>query len=73
MIIFLTQYPPFLDYIIYELDYNSTNVSYKINRNNNKIKKYLYNLTSIVFFPIFGEFTWKVSDCEELEGVTHRR
>ncbi|SVC68676.1 uncharacterized protein METZ01_LOCUS321530 [marine metagenome] len=30
MIIFLTQYPPFLDYIIYELDYNSTNVSYKL-------------------------------------------
>ena len=20
-----------------------------------------------------GEFTWKVSDCEELVGVTHRR
>jgi len=36
-------------------------------------KKNPYNLTSIVFFPIFGDFTWRVSDCEELVGVTHRR
>ena len=38
----------------------------KLNETNKKIKRYPYNLTSIVFFPIFGEFTWKVSDCEEL-------
>ena len=36
-------------------------------------KKNPYNLTSIVFFPIFGDFTWRVSDCEELVGSNHRR
>ena len=24
-------------------------------------------------FTIIGDFTWRVSDCEELVGVTHRR
>ena len=43
----------------------------KLNETNKKIKRYPYNLTSIVFFPIFGDFTWRVSDCEELVGVAH--
>ena len=45
----------------------------KLNETNKKIKRYPYNLTSIVFFPIFGDFTWRVSDCEELVGSNHRR
>jgi len=24
-------------------------------------------------FTMCGDFTWRVSDCEELVGVTHRR
>jgi len=45
----------------------------KLNETNKKIKRYPYNLTSIVFFPIFGDLLGGVSDCEELVGVTHRR
>jgi len=31
-------------------------------------------ITSIgLFFKKCGDFTWRVSDCEELVGVTHRR
>jgi len=26
-----------------------------------------------VFYKEVGDFTWEVSDCEELVGVTHRR
>jgi len=26
-----------------------------------------------VCFTRIGDFTWRVSDCEELVGVTHRR
>jgi len=27
----------------------------------------------MVYFTIMFDFTWRVSDCEELVGVTHRR
>jgi len=26
-----------------------------------------------MYFTRIGDFTWSVSDCEELVGVTHRR
>jgi len=29
------------------------------------------NITSIGLFPRIGDFTWRVSDCEEIVGVTH--
>jgi len=28
---------------------------------------------NLVCFTMCGDFTWRVSDCEELVGVTHRR
>ena len=37
---------------------------------------YYYNRTYTIFWKILqelGDFTWRVSDCEELVGVTHRR
>jgi len=39
------------------------------------ISKYTYS-SDVKFegdFTRIGDFTWKVSDCEELVGVTHRR
>ncbi|SVC71729.1 uncharacterized protein METZ01_LOCUS324583 [marine metagenome] len=33
--------------------------------------KYIYN--QILYLQECGDFTWVMSDCEELVGVTHRR
>jgi len=35
------------------------------------IQKLLYH--HLMYFTRIGDFTWMVSDCEELVGVTHRR
>ena len=35
------------------------------------MNNYIYN--QMVYFTIMFDFTWSVSDCEELVGVTHRR
>jgi len=32
---------------------------------------YIYN--QMVYFTRIGDFTWRVSDCEELVGVPNRR
>jgi len=42
-------------------------VSYKWIRKTQVIPEY------VVFYKKLGDFTWSVSDCEELVGVTHRR
>ena len=34
------------------------------------MNNYIYN--QMVYFTIMFDFTWMVSDCEELVGVTHR-
>ena len=33
---------------------------------------HIYNINRLVLQEV-GDFTWMVSDCEELVGVTHRR
>ena len=35
------------------------------------MNNYIYN--QMVYFTRMWDFTWRVSDCEELVGVTHRR
>jgi len=35
------------------------------------IQKLLYH--HLMYFTRIGDFTWRVSDCEELVGVTQRR
>jgi len=35
------------------------------------MNNYIYN--QMVYFTIMFDFTWSVSDCEELVVVTHRR
>jgi len=35
------------------------------------MNNYIYN--QMVYFTIMFDFTWRVSDCEELVGITHWR
>jgi len=37
------------------------------------ICQHFYTLGVEVYFTRIWDFTWRVSDCEELVGVTHRR
>ena len=46
-------------------EYMSHLVSYKWIRKTQVIPEY------VVFYKKRGDFTWRVSDCEELVGVTH--
>ena len=35
------------------------------------LKKLLFFITNLQILKESGDFTWRVSDCEELVGVTH--
>jgi len=43
----------------------------KVNGKDVIVGPMLHNIN--VFVIKMGDFTWRVSDCEELVGVTHRR